>query len=212
MLGESSGEAGNNWGEEEKVTLEIDGVTARFMNVNNCSKVMCDSPFELLPDDLVLNIMSWLPTSSLCACARVCRRFYFLAWDPRLWCVLRLTDAHVVAGGDTDAALAALLRRVARDSSPQQPPAVTRLELGGCRRLTDNGLMTAAAAGCATGLRAVNLRGCRAVTDRGVSELLARCPQLEQLDVSGKRCVHAEGERERGAPIIIIPLFVFSHI
>ena len=34
--------------------------------------------FDCLPDDVIVRIFSRLPAESLCACARVCRRFYFL--------------------------------------------------------------------------------------------------------------------------------------
>ena len=43
------------------------------------------SPFEKLTDDLVLKVFSYLSTQELCSCARVSRRFYHLAWDPKLW-------------------------------------------------------------------------------------------------------------------------------
>ncbi|KAG5851099.1 hypothetical protein ANANG_G00089420 [Anguilla anguilla] len=37
---------------------------------------------DLLPDHAFLQIFSHLPTNQLCRCARVCRRWYNLAWDP----------------------------------------------------------------------------------------------------------------------------------
>jgi hypothetical protein len=49
------------------------------------SKAKNISPFEKLTDELVLKIFSYLPTQELCSCARVSRRFYHLAWDPKLW-------------------------------------------------------------------------------------------------------------------------------
>lgn len=143
------------------------------------------SPFDLLPDDLVTSVFSHLPAESLCACARACRRFYFLAWEPRLWVRLRLGPSSTL---DADAALDRLLALVARHSGApdlRSAAQVRRLELGGCVRLTDTGL-AAAAARCPA-LRRADLRGCTRVTERGVfSGLVARCPHLQHLDVAGE--------------------------
>lgn len=42
-------------------------------------------PFDRLPDDLLLRVLGFLASDQLCCCARVCRRWYFLAWEPQLW-------------------------------------------------------------------------------------------------------------------------------
>lgn len=47
--------------------------------------------FDTLSDDIVVKIFSRLSAESLCACARVCRRFYFLAWEPTLWRRIQVT-------------------------------------------------------------------------------------------------------------------------
>ncbi|CAG0917633.1 unnamed protein product, partial [Notodromas monacha] len=48
------------------------------------------SHFDRLADDLILKIFSYLSTQELCSCARVSRRFYHLAWDPKLWTTISL--------------------------------------------------------------------------------------------------------------------------
>ena len=64
--------------------------------------------FDTLSDDLVLKILSFLPTNVLCLCARVCRRFYFLVWEPQLWTQIKLTV------NNCDQTLATLLRLLSR--------------------------------------------------------------------------------------------------
>uniref|UniRef100_A0A8C2GH55 F-box domain-containing protein n=1 Tax=Cyprinus carpio TaxID=7962 RepID=A0A8C2GH55_CYPCA len=46
---------------------------------------------DILPDPVLLHVLSYLSTPQLCRCARACRRWYNLAWDPRLWSTIRLT-------------------------------------------------------------------------------------------------------------------------
>ena len=40
-------------------------------------------------------ILSYLSTKQLMGVARVCRRFYFLAWEPELWEKISFTEEHV---------------------------------------------------------------------------------------------------------------------
>ncbi len=142
------------------------------------------SPFDLLSDDLVVSILSHLPADSLCATAQVCRRFYFLSWDPKLWRSLKLGPSATL---DADNALEKLLTLVARHSGSadlRSATPVEKLELNGCSRLTDHGL--ARAASRCPALRRVELRGCARITGRGVfAGVAAVCPQLEYLDASG---------------------------
>ena len=41
--------------------------------------------FSLLPDELCLRILHYLPASDMCQCMRVCRRWHVLCNDPSLW-------------------------------------------------------------------------------------------------------------------------------
>lgn len=51
--------------------------------------------FDRLPDDLLLRVLACLSSDELCRCARVCRRWYFLAWEPRLWTSIVLGSEHL---------------------------------------------------------------------------------------------------------------------
>lgn len=52
-------------------------------------------PFERLTDDLVLRVFSFLASSQLALCGRVCRRWHVLAWQPQLWSTVELTGDNL---------------------------------------------------------------------------------------------------------------------
>ena len=43
------------------------------------------SHLDSLLDELLVRILTYLSSKELMGVARVCRRFYFLAWEPELW-------------------------------------------------------------------------------------------------------------------------------
>ncbi|KAI2667517.1 F-box/LRR-repeat protein 7 [Labeo rohita] len=135
------------------------------------------APIDILPDHAFLQIFTHLPTNQLCRCARVCRRWYNLAWDPRLWRTIRLTGdvLHV------DRALRVLTRRLCQDT-PNVCLTLETVVVSGCRRLTDRGLYTVAQ--CCPELRRLEVAGCYNVSNEAVFEVVSRCPNLEHLDVS----------------------------
>lgn len=149
-----------------------------------------EAPIDVLPDHAFLQIFTHLPTNQLCRCARVCRRWYNLAWDPRLWRTVRLTGdvLHV------DRALRVLTRRLCQDT-PNVCLTLETVVVNGCRRLTDRGLYTVAQ--CCPELRRLEVAGCYNVSNEAVFEVVSRCPNLEHLDVSGKHVCHAH----RGVPL-----------
>ncbi|XP_060047144.1 F-box/LRR-repeat protein 7 isoform X2 [Erinaceus europaeus] len=140
----------------------------------------CPEPpgIERLPDPCLVRIFSFLPTNQLCRCARVGRRWYHLAWDPRLWRTIRLA-------GDTvhvDRALRVLTRRLCQDT-PNVCLLLEAVVLSGCRRLTDRGLYTIAQ--CCPELRRLEVAGCYNVSNEAIFDVVSLCPNLEHLDVSG---------------------------
>lgn len=134
--------------------------------------------FDRLPDDLLLRVLACLSSDELCRCARVCRRWYFLAWEPRLWTSIVLASEHL----PVDQGLRTIFRLLSRDT-PGVCSAVERIGLSGCLCLTDSGL-GAVARRCPQ-LRMLEVRGCSQVTDVGVSEVVTRCLNLSRLDVTG---------------------------
>ncbi|MEQ2189704.1 hypothetical protein GOODEAATRI_028063 [Goodea atripinnis] len=138
------------------------------------------APINLLPDHSILQIFSHLPTNQLCRCARVCRRWYNLAWDPRLWSTIRLSGELLHA----DRAIRVLTHRLCQDT----PNVCLTLEIvvvNGCKRLTDRGLHILAQ--CCPELRRLEVAGCYNISNDAVFEVVSRCPNLEHLDLSGKK-------------------------
>ncbi|CAM9343133.1 unnamed protein product [Lampetra fluviatilis] len=135
---------------------------------------------ESLPDWLLLRVFANLAAESLCRCARVCRRWYLVAWDPRLWKAVTLGPWD---GGEQDVerALDALTARLCRDT-PYVCLTLEALVLSGSAGLGDAGLLTVARR-CPE-LRRLEASGCPRITNRGILEVVTRCPNLEHLDVS----------------------------
>lgn len=134
---------------------------------------------DRLPDHSMIQIFSFLPTNQLCRCARVCRRWYNLAWDPRLWRTIRLTGETI----NVDRALKVLTRRLCQDT-PNVCLMLETVIVSGCRRLTDRGLYTIAQ--CCPELRRLEVSGCYNISNEAVFDVVSLCPNLEHLDVSGK--------------------------
>lgn len=135
---------------------------------------------DRLPDQAMIQIFSFLPTNQLCRCARVCRRWYNLAWDPRLWRTIRLTGETI----NVDRALKVLTRRLCQDT-PNVCLMLETVIVSGCRRLTDRGLYTIAQ--CCPELRRLEVSGCYNISNEAVFDVVSLCPNLEHLDVSGNR-------------------------
>lgn len=134
---------------------------------------------ERLPDHAMVQVFSFLPTNQLCRCARVCRRWYNLAWDPRLWRTIRLTGETI----NVDRALKVLTRRLCQDT-PNVCLMLETVSVSGCRRLTDRGLYTIAQ--CCPELRRLEVSGCYNISNEAVFDVVSLCPNLEHLDVSGR--------------------------
>ncbi|XP_068085911.1 F-box/LRR-repeat protein 7 [Anabrus simplex] len=137
------------------------------------------SPFERLPDDCVLRVFSWLDSSELSVCARVCRRWESLAWEPSLWRAVRLRGEGVCG----DKAIRAVLRRLCGQGRTGACPNVERVLLSDGAKATDKGL-TLLGRRCPE-LTHLQLHGCSAVTNPALFELAARCTNLQHLDLTG---------------------------
>ncbi len=149
--------------------------------------------FDDLPDNVLVHVLSFLDSAQIARCARVSRRFYFLAWDPQLWRRIRL-DASVA---HADLALKTVVRLLARNANASGGTlsAVCEVSLTACRGLTDRGLAIVARR-CHAGLQRLEVTHCDSVTNGGVMDLVTKCDQLNHLDVTGKNEL-SERERER---------------
>jgi len=138
-----------------------------------------------LTDELLVKVLSYLSSRQLMGVARVCRRFYFLAWEPELWQRLSFTDDAEL---DVDRALKTTFQLVARNGV-NLPSTVRAIHLSGCSRLTDRGLALIARR-CSL-LLELELQNCLNITNGGLLDLTTRCQQLHHLDISGCPMVSA---------------------
>lgn len=140
------------------------------------------SPFDLVTDDVIVNIFSNLPTDQLCRCSCVSQRWYRLAWDPLLWkrIVINNENIHI------DRALKYLTKRLSYNT-PTVCVIVEKINLNGCEKLTDKGLHFIAKS-CPE-LRQLEIQGCGNVTNTALFEVVSYCVNLEYLDVTGCPCI-----------------------
>ena len=142
------------------------------------------SHLDSLTDELLIRILSYLTTKQLLGVARVCRRFYFLAWEPELWQRISFNEESL----DVDRALKTTFQLVARNGV-SLASTVKRISLSGSSRLTDRGLALIARR-CQL-LQELEIQLCTNVTNGGVLDLTSRCHHLHHLDVSGCPMVSA---------------------
>ena len=142
------------------------------------------SHLDSLTDELLVRILSYLSSKELMGVARVCRRFYFLAWEPELWERISFNEDTL----DVDRALKTTFQLVARNGV-SLANTVKTISLSGCSRLTDRGLAIIARR-CHI-LQELEIQFCPNVTNGGLLDLTSRCNQLNHLDVSGCPMVSA---------------------
>lgn len=137
------------------------------------------SVFDLLTDDVIVNIFSNLPTDQLCRCSRVCNRWYRLSWDPLLWKRIVINSEKI----NVDKALKYLTKRLSYNT-PTVCVIVEKILLTGCEKLTNKGLHTIAKR-CPE-LRHLEIQGCANVTNESLFEITSYCVNLEYLDITGR--------------------------
>ena len=142
------------------------------------------SHLDSLTDELLIRILSYLTTKQLLGVARVCRRFYFLAWEPELWERISFNEESL----DVDRALKTTFQLVARNGV-SLANTVKKISLSGSTKLTDRGLALIARR-CQL-LQELEIQVCPSVTNGGVLDLTSRCHHLNHLDVSGCPMVSA---------------------
>lgn len=131
---------------------------------------------ERLPDDLLLRVFSCLDSTDLCSCARVCRRWETLAWDPSLWTTLTLLGENLSG----DKAIRCIVRRLCSSAGRA---GLRKVVIGEGAWITDKGLLMMARR-CPE-LSWLQLQGCSAITDSALFELVTRAVSLHHLDITG---------------------------
>jgi len=145
------------------------------------------SHLDSLTDELLVKILAYLTSKELMGVARVCRRFYFLAWEPELWERISFLGEENL---DIDRALKTTFQLVSRNGVSLSST-VRAISLSGCSRLTDRGLALVARR-CHL-LQELEIQACPLVTNGGLLDLTSRCHHLNHLDVQACPMVSAVG-------------------
>ena len=146
------------------------------------------SPFDLLSDDLLVRIFKFLPKNHLGQCAQVCRRFYFLAWEPQLWQSIDLQVKN-----NCDGTLQVLLKHLSRDVTCSQ--SVLKVCLNNSSGVTDKGIRILAQH--CPNLRHFSVHNCKTISNAGIQSLLDQCPSLSHLDLTGKQILVISKEQSQ---------------
>ncbi|XP_046976194.1 S-phase kinase-associated protein 2-like [Vanessa cardui] len=151
--------------------------------------------FSMLPDELVLSVLRWLPKRALAHCALVCKRLYRLACDETLWQRLDLGNKTLAkdALGRILARKPVVVRLASSEIgawSPAAPPPsrVQYLDLSMCS--LDSRTLEQALLACPA-LRKLSLESV-ALTAHA-QRLLGRCASLETLNLTMAQGLTAEG-------------------
>ncbi|GAB1609346.1 F-box/LRR-repeat protein 7-like [Argonauta hians] len=155
------------------------------------------SPFQFLTDDIIVSIFSHLNTNQLCKCARVCKLWYRLSWDPTLWTSIVLNSPSL----DVDWAVRCLTKHLSYNT-PTVCVIVERINLNNCDQLTDKGLYTISKR-CPE-LRRLEVHNCVNITNSGLFDLISNCANLVYLNVSG--CFHITSISLANSVLVRTPL------
>ncbi|XP_046397769.1 F-box/LRR-repeat protein 7 [Ischnura elegans] len=173
--------------------------------------------WESLPETLLLRVFSFLPTSAdLCACARTCKQWRRVAWNPRLWRSITVLATPEGCPRGVETFLSGILRKLgsnsvgvervwiaagAVDADPEDEVELRSLSVRGGSGVSDAGVSVIARR-CPS-LVQLTLRGFPGITDAGVAEAFRRCPRLRHLDITGCSGVGSIGRAE-GPPLLLM--------
>ena len=129
------------------------------------------SLFESLPDDVLAQILSYLPTVSLVRLSCVNLRWYRVCFDASLW-----RDVCIPFDFRHNVMNSTLMKLTACSRN------VNKLYLVECRNLTDD-LLEFISIQCPN-LKKLQLCGCTKITDRGMLSIARRCKKLRKLGIA----------------------------
>ena len=120
-----------------------------------------------LPDELLLNILTFLPLTGKIACSMVCKQFHSVSCDSRLWKSIDLSSCQ----------LNELMLTAIGERRPSE------INLSRCQGVTGEGLQLLLTE-CGAGIAALHLLGCNKVDDTCLHPIAVLCPKLTTLDLS----------------------------
>ena len=149
--------------------------------------------FDELSNELILKILSNLSTIDVCLISQVCRRFYFLAWEPMLWKSINL-DGNRYKYINADHALLSLLKVLSRDPASslsnsqnisfKQTSLVQEISIDNCSTLSDIGLLNISDK--CPDLKRLEVPNCVEITNTGIQAIATLCTTLDHLNLTGK--------------------------
>ena len=138
-----------------------------------------------LPEELLMKILNYLPTSELCKSSGVCRKWQYLCWDPELWrriTILNYQDSNI------NRVLKNLLSKLAMRTQGYCLT-VQSVKLNGCELLSDKALGFIAR--FCIDIEELEIVGCCCITSKGLQDILTSCHNLCSLDLTGCSCVNS---------------------
>ena len=138
-----------------------------------------------LPEDILILILSYLPTKDLCVASGVCQRWQTLCWDPVLWTNISITNYQ---DSDINKVLCNVLSKLAV-STQGYCITIRSIKLSGCELLADKGLGFIAR--FCIDLEELDVSSCCCITSKGLQDVLLNCHNLYHLDTSGCTCVNS---------------------
>lgn len=146
----------------------LDNTNYRLLPIRNY-QICCHSRLELidLDDDVLIKILSYLTTHDLCSVAQTCQRLWEIAWLPCLWREVQIRHPQ-----SSTSAFSAIARRGYTNQ-------LRRLFLENINELPTNWTFC--------NLSSLTIRHAKKATDYDVGLVLDNCPQMKELDLTGKK-------------------------
>ena len=138
----------------------------------------CSVHFGQLKDDIVLLVLSHLPTDELCRVSRVCLRWHFIIWNLAVWDSICINQPSL----DVDLGLSHVINRLI-SRTHTSTNFLQRVNLKGSKQLSDSGLIFLA--NHCPHLMRLDVQGCVRLSDEGVFQVTKRCTKLEHFDLTG---------------------------
>ena len=126
---------------------------------------------ESLPDNIIVQILSYFPYPKLVKTGQVCKRWHRLCYDGSLWKEFNILEEHSEK----------LTNDVIERIVPCRNNFIDSIDLKNCRRIGDAAIQRIAV-GCPR-LKTLVLRGCDLITDKSVQLLARNTTTLERLEI-----------------------------